>query len=81
MRKPFHLWLWLVAYACSLALAEGAAYYVSAGSGNDANSGTSWAQAKRTIQAAVDAASSNDTIWVTNGTYATGSRVAPGQTL
>jgi hypothetical protein len=38
--------------------------------GNDAADGTSWATAKQTIQAAVNAASDGDTVLVTNGTYA-----------
>ncbi len=37
--------------------------------GNDANSGLSWTEAKRTVSAAIDAASSGDEIWVAAGTY------------
>ena len=37
--------------------------------GNNANSGASWALAKRTIQAAINAASEGDEIWVAGGTY------------
>lgn len=37
--------------------------------GNDANSGTSWALAKKTIQAAINAAGEGDEIWVAAGTY------------
>jgi PKD repeat protein len=39
---------------------------------------TNWLTAAATIQAAVDAAVSNDTIWVTNGVYETGGRTANG---
>jgi len=43
-------------------------YYVST-NGNDANSGATWALAKKTIQAGVDLTSNGDAVWVTNGTY------------
>lgn len=49
--------------------AWGAIRYVSP-TGNDANSGTSWATPKQTIQAAIDASSAADTVMVTNGVYA-----------
>lgn len=55
--------------------------YVSATDGSDENDGSSWVLAKQTIQAGVDAAASNDTVKVTNGTYNTGSRIPPGQIL
>jgi len=38
--------------------------------GDDANSGASWALAKMTVQAAIDAAAEGDEIWVAAGTYA-----------
>lgn len=44
-------------------------YYVDASSGLDSNSGKSAAAAKKTIQAAIDASSSGDTILVAAGTY------------
>lgn len=47
-------------------------YHVSDSSGSDAAAGTNWATAKQTIQAAVNAASSNDIVLVTNGVYQTG---------
>ncbi len=37
--------------------------------GNDANDGLTWPAAKRTIQAALDAARGGDQIWVAAGTY------------
>ena len=52
-------------------------WYVAT-NGSDAAVGTSWTTAKRTIQAAVDVAAANDTVWVSNGVYATGGRVANG---
>ena len=58
---------------------QGADYYV-APSGNDTQDGTSWELAKQTIQAGVDATVAGDTVWVTNGIYSTGGRVATNQT-
>ena len=49
--------------------ARGAIRYVSP-TGNDGNAGTSWATAKLTMQAAVNAALTGDTVLVTNGIYA-----------
>ncbi|MDR2009342.1 MAG: T9SS type A sorting domain-containing protein [Bacteroidales bacterium] len=43
-------------------------YYVSP-NGNDSNDGTSWATAKKNVQAAVDAASSGNQVFVKQGTY------------
>jgi len=72
----------LAAFAASCAFdAFAGIVYVSATSGDDLNDGSSWALAKQTIQAGVDAAASNDTVLVTNGTYNTGGRIPPGQVL
>jgi parallel beta-helix repeat protein len=62
---------------CSSMYANAAEWYVST-SGNDSYAGTSWILAKRTIQSAVDAASSNDTVWVSDGTYNSGTTTTPG---
>jgi len=56
------------ALALATASAHAATYYVSPG-GSDTAAGTSWATAKKTIQAAIDASTAGDTITVTNGTY------------
>lgn len=48
--------------------ARGAVLHVRT-DGNDANSGADWSSAKRTVQAAIAAASEGDQIWVAAGTY------------
>lgn len=48
---------------------QAATIYVSAGSGNDSNDGSSWDLAKETINGGLTAAESGDLILVTNGTY------------
>jgi len=55
-------------------------YYVAT-NGNDAAAGTNWATAVRTIQVAVDKASTLDNVLVSNGVYATGGRDVPGYQL
>ena len=45
-------------------------WYINGSTGSDANSGTSESFAKATIQAAIDASSTGDTILVAPGTYA-----------
>ena len=62
----------IVVAVCAVAFAVdgwAATYYVNGTSGSDSNAGTSSASAKKTIQAAVDAASLGDTILVSAGTY------------
>ena len=76
-------WGWAV-LICALGVAAGnarAAEWFVATNGNDAAAGTNWATAKLTIQAAVDAATNGSTVWVSNGVYATGGRVAAGSLL
>ncbi len=47
----------------------GCPLYVDGAGGNNANTGTSWATAKKDIQAAINAATAGDEIWVMAGTY------------
>jgi hypothetical protein len=55
--------------------------YVDASRPDDAGAGTSWATAKKTIQAAINLATEGDTVWVTNGTYSIGTAMTPGGSL
>ena len=52
-------------------------YYVDASHPDDSGAATNWATAKQTIQAAVDVATDEDAVLVTNGVYGTGGTVAP----
>ena len=73
-------WLF-VAVACLLpvtALAD--THYVSL-SGNHVTPFTNWVDAANNIQAAVDVASSNDVVLVTNGVYDSGGTVTPGYAI
>ena len=62
------IWLALGSMMGSAGLCEAGEFFVRV-DGNDANSGTSWPLAKKTIQAAVDLAPDSSTVWVSNGTY------------
>ena len=55
----------------------GRVWYADASQLDDTGSGTNWASAKQTIQAAVDAAEDGDSVLVTNGVYAAGGTNAP----
>ena len=70
-------WVVLVVLCLTAWHVQAANWYVAT-NGNDAANGTSWIAAKSTIQAAVDASSDADTVWVSNGVYATGGRVVHG---
>jgi len=48
---------------------EGAVFFVNRSSGPGNGNGTSWNQAFGTVQAALDAATNGDQIWVARGTY------------
>ncbi|MCX7993170.1 MAG: hypothetical protein N2651_05830, partial [Fimbriimonadales bacterium] len=57
-----------VSNALPFTLTEAPIIYVTP-QGNDANSGNSWANAKRTVQAGINAASAGQQVWVKAGTY------------
>ena len=50
-------------------------------SGSDANDGRSWANAKQTIQAAIDASEASMIVWVSNGVYSAGAVASPEGTV
>ena len=73
-------WKWVIGISLVLGYTQAAlaAEWFVATNGSDSADGTSWATAKLTIQAGVDAAASNDTVWVSNGVYDTGVRLDYG---
>jgi hypothetical protein len=62
------LWLALIGVLLLPTAAFSAVFYVKP-AGNDALSGASWTLAKKTVQAAINAANAGDEIWVAAGTY------------
>ena len=68
--------------SCLLGAASGhaATLYVATDSPAD-GPGTTWATAFHTIQGAVNVATNGDTVWVTNGVYASGGVLTPGYSL
>jgi hypothetical protein len=70
MKTTYRKLLCLLCFWAGLGAWEaGAATIYVSPSGNDANDGSSWALAKQTIDGAILAVSSGDTILVTNGNY------------
>ncbi len=67
-----------ITYTATFTQYVGALVWYVATNGNDAADGMSWPTAKQTIQAAVDLAIDGDTVIVSNGVYATGTRGTPG---
>ena len=83
LQEPLMLKKCLVGFAfllCSLAV-RAAVFHVDCNRPDNTGDGLSWATAKRTIQAAVNAAASGDTIRVGPGTYGEGTTVTPSGTL
>jgi len=68
------------ALLCAAAASHAGTIYVSTNSASD-GPGTAWSNAFHSIQGAVDAASSGDTVRVTNGVYDAGGAVTPGYSL
>ena len=66
----------LFVLGCSMPQADAATWYVSP-DGSDTNSGASWAEARQSLQAAVDLAADGDTVLATNGVYGNGGRAYP----
>lgn len=58
-----------VAFGLALPKMVANVYYVRT-NGNDALPGTSWAEAKQTVAAAIAVAASSDEVWIARGTYA-----------
>ena len=71
--RPIPLKLRTLALLCLLPLTasalEAAVFYVDGTNGDNANTGTTWAKAKKTIQGGVDVATDGDAVIVAPGTY------------
>lgn len=61
--------LLIVAILCQSLMLSAQTYYVDAARPDNAGSGTSWASAKKDLQAAIAVAAANSSIWVKAGTY------------
>ena len=77
----FRNWIIRTVWALGVLSAQSATYYVDCNRPDNTGDGLSWATAKRTIQAAVNAAASGDTIRVGPGTYGEGTTVTRSGTL
>jgi hypothetical protein len=68
-RKTLFSSLFIALFLCTIPQIFAADLHVSNASGNDGNDGSSWGLAKKTIMAAVTAASSGDNILIEGGIY------------
>lgn len=71
-------WSGVAADSELLAIFKTDTWYADASRPNDSGDGTSWATAKKTIQAAVNLATNGDTVVVADGVYNKGQTITPG---
>ena len=64
-----HLLMAIIFMLCFPLAVYAQTYYVDGANGDDTNDGTSWTAAVETIQAAIDASTHGDEIWVKSGEY------------
>ncbi len=77
MKSKIHIHVGLILLACGIVNSSAIDRFVSL-AGAHVSPFTSWADAATNIQAAIEASSTGDTVWVTNGVYATGGKVMAG---
>jgi hypothetical protein len=68
MKKKFLIILQIVLFSCLAMESQASVYYVKT-TGSNSNNGTTWALAKADVQAAINASSAGDEIWIAAGTY------------
>jgi hypothetical protein len=68
MKKKLLIILQIVLFSCLAMESQASVYYVKT-TGSNSNNGTTWALAKADVQAAINASSAGDEIWIAAGTY------------